>query len=81
MFFLHTGVNDNIIQVHKTCGVVKLSETVLHQPLKGRWGITEPEWHRFTLIEPQHTPVKAAYCLDPSAIGVCQNPDSRSTVV
>ena len=32
-----------------------LSQTVLHQPLKGHWGITEPEWHALALIEPQCT--------------------------
>ena len=62
---LSMEIDDSIIQAHKTYGVVKLSETVLYQPLKGHWGITEPKQHVFALIEPQHTHCEGCVLLRP----------------
>ena len=43
--------NYHIIQVDEAIGEVQLTQTVLHEPLESRRGVTQPERHTFTLIQ------------------------------
>ena len=51
MLFRHLRENCHIIQVDEAIGEVQLAQTVLHEPLESRRGITQPERHTFTLIQ------------------------------
>ena len=39
-----TRVHKDVIQVHQYTSVKQVIERTIHQPLKGRGGITQPEW-------------------------------------
>ena len=51
MFFWHLRENYHIIQVDEAIGEVQLTQTVLHESLESRRGVTQPERHTFTLIQ------------------------------
>ena len=51
MLFRHHRENYYIIQVDEAIGEVQLTQTVLHEPLESRQGITQPERHTFALIQ------------------------------
>ena len=51
MLFRHLRENYHIIQVDEAIGEVQLAQTVLHESLESRQGITQPERHTFTLIQ------------------------------
>ena len=46
---------NNVIQVDDTPIQVQLTNAGFHQPLKGCWGIGEPEGHTFTFPKAQWT--------------------------
>ena len=50
MLFRHLRENYHVIQVDEATGEVQLTQTVLHEPLESRWGISQPERHAFALI-------------------------------
>ena len=43
--------NYYIIQVDEAIGEAQFVQTVLHEPLESRQGITQPEGHTFALIQ------------------------------
>ena len=51
MLFRHLRENYHIIQVDEAIGDIQLTQTVLHESLESRRGITQPERHTFTLIQ------------------------------
>ena len=51
MLFRHLRENYHIIQVDEAIGEVQLAQTVLHESLESRRGVTQPERHTFTLIQ------------------------------
>ena len=51
MLFRNLRENYHIIQLDEAIGEVQLAQTVLHEPLESRRGITQPERHTFTLIQ------------------------------
>ena len=51
MLFRHLRENYHVIQVDEAIGEVQFTQTVLHEPLESRRGITQPERHTFTLIQ------------------------------
>ena len=51
ILFGHLGENYHVIQVDEAIGEVQFAQTVLHEPLESRWGVTQPERHTFTLIQ------------------------------
>ena len=50
MLFWHLRENYHIIQVDETIGEVQLTQTLLHEPLESRRGITQPKRHTLALI-------------------------------
>ena len=51
MLFRHLRENYNIIQIDEAIGEVQFAQTVLHEPLESRQGVTQPERHTFALIQ------------------------------
>ena len=51
MPFQHLRENYHIIQVDEAIGEVQLTQTILHESLESRRGVTQPERHTFTLIQ------------------------------
>ena len=51
MLFRHLRENYHVIQVDEAIGEVQFTQTVLHEPLESRRGVTQPERHTFTLIQ------------------------------
>ena len=51
MLFRHLRENYHIIQVDEAIGEIQLAQTVLHESLESRQGVTQPERHTFTLIQ------------------------------
>ena len=51
MLSWHLRENYHIIQVDEAIGEAQLTQTVLHESLESRRGITQPERHTFTLIQ------------------------------
>ena len=50
MLFRHLRENYHIIQVDEAIGEVQFTQTVLHEHLENRWGVTQPERHTFAPI-------------------------------
>ena len=63
MLFRHLGENYHVIQVDEAIGEVQFAQTVLHEPLESRWGITQPERHTFTLIQTHAAQCKGSILL------------------
>ena len=55
MLLLHVAKDDDIIQVNYAVHEIQLTQGILHEMLKGQWGITLPQWHTGELIEPEAT--------------------------
>ena len=51
MFFRCLRENYHIIQVDEAIGEVQFAQTVLHEPLESRQGVTQPERYTFALIQ------------------------------
>ena len=51
MLFRHLRENYHVIQIDEAIGEVQFTQTVLHEPLESRWGITQPKRHTFALIQ------------------------------
>ena len=64
MLFRHLRENYHIIQIDEAIGEVQFAQAVLHEPLEGRWGITQPERHTFALIQ-----THAAQCKGSTLLG------------
>ena len=78
MLFGHLRENYHVIQVDEAIGEVQFAQTVLHEPLESRQGITQPERHTFTLIQTHAAKCKGSR--DSSSMETCQNPELRSKV-
>ena len=55
VLLLHVAKDNNIIQVNHAVHEVQLTQGILHEMLKGRWCITQPEQHVGELVEPEVT--------------------------
>ena len=51
MLFRHLRENYHVIQVDEAIGEVQFTQTVLHEPLESRQGITQPKRQTFALIQ------------------------------
>ena len=63
MLFMHLRENYHIIQIDESVGEVQLTQTVLHEPLESRRGVTQPERHTFALIQTHATQCKGSILL------------------
>ena len=63
MLLRHLRENYHVIQVDEAIGEVQFTQTVLHEPLESRRGITQPKRHTFTLIQTHATQGKGSILL------------------
>ena len=63
MLFRHLRENYHVIQVDEAIGEVQFTQTVLHEPLESRWGITQPKRHTFALIQTHAAQCKGSILL------------------
>lgn len=47
------GVDNNIVKVHQQGLCYLATKTLLHQALKGCWGVTETKWHTWISNKPR----------------------------
>ena len=57
------GENYHVIQVDEAIGEVQFAQTVLHEPLESRRGITQPKRHTFALIQTHAAQCKGSILL------------------
>ena len=55
--------NYHIIQIDEAIGEVQFTQTVLHEPLESRWGVTQPKRHTFALIQTHAAQCKGSILL------------------
>ena len=63
MLFRHLRENYHFIQVDEAIGEVQFTQTVLHEPLESRQGITQLERHTFALIKTHAAQCKGSILL------------------
>ena len=63
MLFRHLRENYHVIQVDEAIGEVQFTQTVLHEPLESRRGVTQPKRHIFTLIQTHAAQCKGSILL------------------
>ena len=63
MLFGHLRENYYIIQVDEAIGEVQFTQTVLHEPLESRRGVTQPKRHTFTLVQTDAAECKGSILL------------------
>ena len=63
MIFRHLREYFHVIQVDEAIGEVQFTQTILHEPLESRWGITQPERHTFALIQTHAAQCKGSILL------------------
>ena len=80
MLFRHLRENYYIIQVDEAKGEVQFTQTVLHEPLESRRGITQPKGHTFALIQTHAAQGKGSILLGFFIHGNLPDPELRSKV-
>ena len=63
MLFGYLRENYHVIQVDEAIGEVQFTQTVLHEPLESRRGVTQPERHTFALIQTHAAQCKGSILL------------------